>query len=469
MKNERSAKLFLILLFCTAYIFSFTHFGVSAYDSIMNKGDTFGEGTKIGPVPIEGMTYDEAFAKVVEETENWLGQTTITVHFREKSAPFDVGNFAFDVESSFYELKDGQENPLIVRLRGMDDYLASYSEKLNANDVNKEKFQQELLAAAVQLQTGDHSFRLENFLLTGEGEPVTIHKHSVALGESKEDVDWLINEFGQEIVLEEQSQFSLLNYLETFNLDGISSRALSILGTAIYEAVLPTNFTIIERHISGELPSYASLGFEAAVDPRQNFDLVIANPNDFAYSLQFQVTNNDLTVSLIGPSLLYKYEIETEDEETFEQKTVKQYDPKLQPGQWKVQDSGRPGKLIKVFRLVFDEAGIRLNKEEISEDFYPPVHRVEIHGLIPAPEPEEELNEGDLPPNQDGIENGDQTGTGDGNGQGAGGGTSPDGSGEGKNAGSGNGGETGNNGTSDESPGDRNENNGDGSNSNSAS
>ena len=49
--------------------------------------------------------------------------------------------------------------------------------------------------------------------------------------------------------------------------------------------ILPTNFSIIERNISEELPDYAELGFEAKVNPEKNKDLVFSNGNESSYKI----------------------------------------------------------------------------------------------------------------------------------------------------------------------------------------
>jgi len=50
---------------------------------------------------------------------------------------------------------------------------------------------------------------------------------------------------------------------------------LNVIATGIYQAVLPSNFSIVERNIGSSLPNYANLGFEAKVNPRNNTDFII--------------------------------------------------------------------------------------------------------------------------------------------------------------------------------------------------
>nr|WP_249365545.1 VanW family protein [Cytobacillus citreus] len=195
------------------------------------------------------------------------------------------------------------------------------------------------------------------------------------------------------IKIQPNSQFSLLKLLEENGLEKESPTAINILATAIYQLILPTNFQIIERYISNEMPEYAQLGFEAKVDADKSMDLIFANPNDNGYVIDFLWSENTLTLSLKGTTFLNKYVITTQDEKTFKPKTIKHYSPLLNPSEKTVKTEGKEGFIIKVFREVYDEKGAFLRREEISEDYYPPNHRIEVYGLINKEKNNNELQE----------------------------------------------------------------------------
>ena len=189
-----------------------------------------------------------------------------------------------------------------------------------------------------------------------------------------------------------QSQFSLLAKMEELAGKSYSSDVLSRLATAIYEVILPTNFTILERNISEELPSYAELGVEASINPSLNHDLVFSNTNDMTYQMNLAVKGNQLEVSLIGPSFLNKYEIIKSKEQRYTPKTIKQYSAQLPTNTMQVVEEGKEGMEIKVTRKVITNNGKIIKTEELSDDFYPPVHRVEVYSLIVPIIPEETVN-----------------------------------------------------------------------------
>lgn len=52
----------------------------------------------------------------------------------------------------------------------------------------------------------------------------------------------------------------------------------------------------------------------------------------------------------------------------------------LDSGDTKVQKPGKNGVIIKVFRDIYQGSQL-LKSELISEDYYPPFYRIEVHGL----------------------------------------------------------------------------------------
>ena len=181
------------------------------------------------------------------------------------------------------------------------------------------------------------------------------------------------------------SQFSILDAIEEKGIKTFTSEGLSIVATAIYKAVLPTNFTITERSISRELPSYAEAGYEAKVDSSKNMDLIIANPNDDEYVLEFKQADGKLHVSLSGSELFNQYRIVLTEQETFNPKNIIQYDAKIAYGQKKIKTQGKKGFLQKVYRETLDSTGVTTERELLSEDFYPPIHTVVLHSMKSKP------------------------------------------------------------------------------------
>ena len=187
-----------------------------------------------------------------------------------------------------------------------------------------------------------------------------------------------IIEKNPEIEIAAESTFSLLEFAKKQKINDIDS--LNLMATGIYQVILPSNFSIVERNINSSLPDYSSLGFEAKVNPIKKADFVITNPNKAKYILTLHLENNQLKVEMKGETLIYTYKISTKDEQKLAPKTIVQYSPLLLPGKTKIQTKGEEGQIVKVYREIYQ--GDQLIKTElISEDYYPPIYQVEIHGL----------------------------------------------------------------------------------------
>nr|WP_281427656.1 VanW family protein [Mesobacillus maritimus] len=191
--------------------------------------------------------------------------------------------------------------------------------------------------------------------------------------------DWV--EALSPITVPAQSQISFVKLLEESQLTAIPSGISSMIASGIYSTILSTNFEIIERHIGQVLPDDIELGYEAKINPDNHLDFVFGNPNDTEYMIELQWSYPVLTVQLKGSPFLYKYEIVESDKKEFKPKTIIQYSPQLLPEQNKVKEAGKHGYLIKISRKVLGEKGELLREEIISEDFYVPVEKVEVHGL----------------------------------------------------------------------------------------
>lgn len=363
---------------------SFSHFGARAYGSIMSEQDEFAEGTAIGSISIAGQTPNSALQILDEQLTKWLNETEITLKYMEKSVSLDLSYFTFDLEDTISQAKNGQSNLAKVELEPIEEILYSLSPSLMENDFHWDEVRAELIQSAASVEVGSYEIRLESHLIDkSKSEPQTIAEYVLQAKYLEDELELFV---GKSIEIGPTSQFSLLKFVND-EIGAVSPVSLSKIATGIYNVLLPTNFDLIERHISNELPDYAELGFEAKADQELKLDLVFSNPNEFSYFLEFEKKNDDIFISLKGPELLNKYVILLEDKGTFKPKIIRQFNPQLSPTEIKVKVEGKEGQLIKVYREHRDEKGEVLKKELVAEDFYAPIHRVEVQGLI--------INEGD--------------------------------------------------------------------------
>jgi hypothetical protein len=380
-KNQQIIKLFVVLFFSTAFIFTFSHFGAKAFESLTNNNGKFSSGTTIGPLDVSGKTKDEARSLLDEMYVNWLKDTSMELQYGEKTVPFDLNQFHLDAQQTVDSIMDGQNNPayIIVDKLQVEEQIQILFPQLISSDFDLNKLVASLNEKAALFESGSYELNLYNDFLLADRiqKDAILNEAAVEMNEVPVDLQALIEQ-NPTIKIEKESTFSLLEFAEKQKIGDAAT--LNILATGIYQAILPSNFSIVERNIANALPVYASIGFEAKVNESKKADLVFVNPNKSEYILELQLNNDQLKVTLKGEKFIYNYQISTKDDQKLTAKTIIQYSPLLLPGKTTVQNAGTEGQIVKIYRDVY-QGNQLLESELISEDYYPPVYRVEIHGL----------------------------------------------------------------------------------------
>lgn len=372
----------MVLLFSTAFIFSFSYYGAEAFDNSTSVDGNFSSGTSIGYLDISGKNKSEAASLLEQQYIEWLKDTKINLQYQDKTVPFDLDLFHLDSKQTVDSLKDGQQNTANISIdkTKVQEQIQILFPQLKSNDFDINKLTVSLTEDVSKFKKGTISIDLYNdFLLTDKMKKDTvINTASVTLNNVPDDLQTFID-YLPKIEIPQDAPFSLLDFINEKKVN-VQAETLNIIATGIYQAILPSNFTIVERNISNALPDYSQLGYEARVNKNTHEDLVFTNPNKEKCFIDLQLANNKLVVKLKGEKPFYTYKISKKDEQKLEPKTIIQYSPLILPGKIKIQNSGVNGQIVKVYRDVYQ--GEQLMKSElISEDYYPPTYKVEIHAL----------------------------------------------------------------------------------------
>ncbi|WP_409301962.1 hypothetical protein [Peribacillus sp. SCS-155] len=384
MRNQQLIKIFLILILSTAYIFSFSQFGALAYNNIFGKDDVYGPSTLVGNVDLSGLTPEDAALLFEESTDKWKKETNIQLAYKEKVYQVDPSAFIFHADETMNSIINKQKNAASVTLSEdkLTEMILDTSLSLSSAEVDKDNLLADMIAQAATLDPSESVFHLENYISGSQSKALDLSSAEVVLGSEEKEIKNFVKSISS-LDISAKSQFSLLDSIGKGQ--KFSSPAASKVATAIYGAILPTNFSIIERHISRELPEYSKIGFEAYLNPDKHMDFVFFNGNDVNYKLIISIEKGVLKVTLNGQPFLNKYAINLKDQKEFKQRTIKQYDPKLPIGMTETARVGKAGMIVKVYRDTRDEAGELLKSTLVSEDFYAPVHRIEKYSLtVPA-------------------------------------------------------------------------------------
>lgn len=381
MKIHQGLKLFFVLLISTLFIYSFSHIGARAYNSITINNNLFSPETFIGSVDVSGKSADDALNLITEQVEKWKGETVILLKYKEKEVPLDLNIYQIDLLKSIGLAQNGKKNAVISSLESdvLIDHLGSISQELSFTDEEMNALQNQLIHYSENLILGKNVVSVEQALATEQTTEI-VNELTIEISDvSGAGNDW-INEMSP-IHIPSNSQVSFLNLIEKHQPTSISNEMVSIIASGVYEVILPTNFEIIERHISQELPDNVDLGFEAKVSSENNLDLIFANPNGQDFIIELTFDDHELRIQLKGSSFLYKYNIEHTDKQEYKPRTIIQYSPQLLPSESRVLAEGKAGSLIRILRKVYDEHNQLVSEEVISEDFYAPTEKIVVRGL----------------------------------------------------------------------------------------
>jgi hypothetical protein len=369
-------KIFAITSLSIVFLLTSFYGSIYAYDlfksEVLGIEERYVNQTKIGPLNATGLTKNSAKQLLNNKVAQWKNNSTITIvdtDGKVLSVPNTLVNI--NVQETINALQNGKENEIFVSAPELKNEISKIYENSTFVDINA--LSQDILAnvkeMAVRIEINASNYVIEdgNFVVA----------ESVVTNFKKDNyLDLWVASLNNKVIAANETT-SLLTLLESEGTELVDSESLSVIATALYKALLNTNFDILERHIGSSLPAYASLGFEAKVIPGE-LDLAFRNPNSENYVFQVYEDNNVLNVSIVGPSLPYRYVVSIKGMQQFKPKTIIHFSSSIKENEVMVKNEGQPGFLCTIYRNAFDEANNLVSNTLIAEDFYIPIHRVEI-------------------------------------------------------------------------------------------
>ncbi|MGJ3205654.1 VanW family protein [Geobacillus thermoleovorans] len=376
MKKAAAWKLFVVMAVCTVYFIAFSHLGTFAHDVLAPDDGRLGPGTAVGPVSLSGMTPERARQAVVERVNEWRATASISLQYQEKRIDLPADAFAFRLAESTKRFVDGRRTPLFV-IADLEKCLQAAAAivppaALSALDIKK--LGADLEGQAAQLQKPSSPIDLARYISFANGRQPVVSEAAASAPDSSA-VRWLSSE--RRAVIKAKQLFSFGDYMKKVKAD-LSDEAADAIASAVYRAVLATNFTVVERYTSRMLPDGVTPGFEAAISGGR--DLEWFNPNTTDYTLLLRHDGRKVRVAIIGLPFAYQYIIRLGEAESIEPRVIVRYDARLAPDEKRTEQIGRPGLVVTVEREVRDGARL-VRKETVSEDFYPPTYTIHVRGL----------------------------------------------------------------------------------------
>ncbi|WP_078555375.1 VanW family protein [Alkalihalobacterium alkalicellulosilyticum] len=373
---------FMLLIVSSASIFIFAFGGAFAYETVVQPEKKLQRHAQIAGVDVGGMSVSEVEEILAGTVTDWRQRAIIELVLFDNLILVDPNAVEFNISESISTALDSGyamltptvsaaiveqdlerlTYPNVASWIDMDALIKALEEEISSTNVME-----------VRLDIHDY------FTTEHQRTPEKIVETTISISDPNGYFERWVKALDGEVI-EKRGDFSLVERLNELGQPAVRSESLNTLSSAIFQTIMGTNFTLIERHIGREVPGYVDIGLEAIVDPGL-MDLKFYNKNYYDYTLNAKYENNELTVSISGLPFLYSYELALGEEKEVEPRKIVQFSSKLGPKDTKILVTGKKGYFIEVLQIVRGLKNEELEIVVVSEDYYPATHRVEQKGL----------------------------------------------------------------------------------------
>lgn len=380
MNNKLFGTTFVALLGSTVLFFGVTQAGTYVIDEVVFPSKGFGEQTYIGPYDVSNLPENEAVVTVQTGVKGWYGEANVQIKLQDAVVPFPVEVVQFNTDSTLTNAQDGAKNELQfdVTEESVGTFL---NQQFSPMVFSAEEIAIVTKTIREQLAAGrkDQIIDITSALLANSTVETAVTNVTFNNIESSVGIRNLMTALNG-YVINPKSTFSMLEFIESTDLGSLTEQDLTTVASILYASVLQTNFGVDERSIGPVVPTTVPLGFEASINRELGVDFVFTNPNATGFTINLNGVGAGLNASLTGFPFIYQYETTISDKQEFLPKTIKQYSSFVEPNTVRVKTQGENGIQVAVFKNIRSDSAIKETKE-VSKDFYPPVHKVEIHPL----------------------------------------------------------------------------------------
>lgn len=153
--------------------------------------------------------------------------------------------------------------------------------------------------------------------------------------------------------------------------------------TTLYNAVVRANLDVVERRNHSLPVAYVNLGHDATV-AYGAIDLKFKNNYQSPVFIDSFINGNKLYVQIFGNSNEVKQTVSMASHVTqvIEPETEEKEDPELYEGETVIEREAKKGYRVITYKIYY-ENGQEVNREELSRDYYQPVHGITLVGTKP--------------------------------------------------------------------------------------
>lgn len=384
MNNKVFGTTFAALFGSSVLFFGVTHAGTYIVNDVIFPAKDFGDQTYIGPFDVSNLPEEEAAVTIQTGVKGWFDQAQVKIKVQDAVVPFPLDVIEFNTNNTLTSAQDGAKNELQFDVteesvgtflnQQFSPFVFSDDEILSATE-----------AIRVQLASGrkDQTIDISSALLSTNTEATVsdITFDSIDISVGLQNLLLALDGY----VVDPLTTFSLLEFIETADVGVVTEQDLTTVASILYASVLQTNFGVDERSIGPTVPTTVPLGFEATINRELGVDFVFTNPNSTTFTLNLNTSGTSLNANLTGLPFVYSYQTAVTDREEFKPKTIKQFSSFVDQNTIRIKTEGENGVQVSVLKTIISGDEV-LETINVSKDFYPPVHKVEVHPLtVTAP------------------------------------------------------------------------------------
>ncbi|WP_100373645.1 G5 domain-containing protein [Bacillus sp. FJAT-45037] len=342
---------------------------------------TFDANTYVASINVEGLETSEAEQLIDEQITDWLMNPPVYLTYVDEHYALEASMYQFNVQSSVDQAQFGDVNALYVTVETVQlkDFVLEYFGENLVSFLDFESLQREIETRSQFLPNQEMIINLNDHFSDVSTSEVTVAQATMRGITITPEIEQTISQL-YPLVVEAESLFSFQSVLLERELGSGDEDVLTILASTLHKAVIETNFDVLRRTISSEVPPSVEVGYEALINENTNYEFF--NPNSDLYSIHFEAYDQAVSVSIIGREIPFQYEIEKVDERELEPRSVLQFSSKLSQGETTVIEDGKVGSAVTLNRKVISRDGTILETEELYSDFYRPIHRVVQRSLL---------------------------------------------------------------------------------------
>ncbi|QBP40763.1 VanW family protein [Paenisporosarcina antarctica] len=380
MNNKLFGTTFAALLGSSVLFFGVTQAGTYVINDVIFASKEYGDQTYIGPFDVSNLPEEEAAVTVQTGVKGWYDQAQVKIKLQDVIVPFPLEVVQFNTDRTLTSAEDGAKNDLLFDVTE-ESVGTLLNQQFSPYVFTDEEIASATEAIRVQLSSGrkDQTIDISSVLLASTAIEASITDVTFDSIKTSVGIQNLILALDG-YAINPLTTFSLLEFIETVDIGIVTEQDLTTVASILYASVLQTNFGVDERSIGPIIPKTVPLGYEATINRELGVDFVFTNPNSTTFTLNLSIIDANLNASITGLPLIYSYQTTVSNQEEFTPKTIKQYSSFVNQNTIRLKTAGANGVQVTVIKTIVSGEDV-LETINISKDFYPPVHKVEVHPL----------------------------------------------------------------------------------------